>query len=390
MFGLTDKGFKRKRYNEIIAEKEDRARALFGEDVNLDESSPLGLFIRLNAWEEGLLWQLAEEVYLSAFVDTATGSSLDKVAQYIGIRRTPAQKAEALVLFTGDDETEVPSGFVVSTTDGVEFETVDSGVIDAGEVSLTVKAVEPGTLGNVPANTITEPLEALEGLSEATNPDPAEGGLDQETDQELRGRYIQSVAMAGASTVDSIRARLLNVPGVRASLVVANNSDSADEEGRPPKSFESYVLGGDPEDVAEAILETGPAGIQPYGEETETVLDASGQEQSIGFTYATEVEVFVDVDLTTNPEFPVDGEEKVRTEIVRYIGGEDADGQLYAGLTMGQDVIYNQIIKACFKVPGVEDATVYIGTAPDPTGTDNISIDTVEVAETGSDKVVIE
>ena len=385
-FGLTEKGFKRKRYADIIEEKESRARELFGENVNLGEQSPLGLFIRLNAWEESLAWQVAEDVYLSAFVDSATGTSLDKVAQYIGIVRSPATRAAGAVKFEGDNGTVIEEGFLLETEDGIQFKTTEEVEIDGGEITAEIRAVEPGTDGNVPANTITEIVNPIEGLDSVKNDEETTGGSNKETDAELRERYINSVAKGGSSTVDSIRASLLDIEGVRAALVIVN-SENEEVDGRPPKSFESYVLGGEAEDIAKTILQTGAAGIQAYGQETETVEDDAGQEHTIGFTYATEVDIYVDVTVTTNEEYPEDGDERMVTEIVKYIGGEDEDGQVYTGLSMGDDVIYTQIIKACYRVPGVEDVDVNIGTSPDPTGTENISIDTTEVAETAYEKV---
>jgi len=385
-FGLTEKGFKRKRYADIIEEKESRARELFGENVNLGEQSPLGLFIRLNAWEESLAWQVAEDVYFSAFVDSATGTSLDRVAQYIGIVRSPATRAAGAVKFEGDNGTVIEEGFLLETEDGIQFKTTEEVEIDGGEITAEIRAVEPGTDGNVPANTITEIVNPIEGLDSVKNDEETTGGSNKETDAELRERYINSVAKGGASTVDSIRASLLDTEGVRSALVIVN-SENEEVDGRPPKSFESYVLGGEAEDIAKTILQTGAAGIQAYGQETETVEDDAGQEHTIGFTYATEVDIYVDVTVTTNEEYPEDGDESMVTEIVKYIGGEDEDGQVYTGLSMGDDVIYTQIIKACYRVPGVEDVDVNIGTSPDPTGTENISIDTTEVAETAYEKV---
>ena len=50
-FGLTKHGFRPTRYSAIISEMESRARELFGNDINLSESSPLGMLVRLNSWD---------------------------------------------------------------------------------------------------------------------------------------------------------------------------------------------------------------------------------------------------------------------------------------------------------------------------------------------------
>lgn len=387
-FGLTAKGFRRKRYADIIAEKEARARALFGENVNLSEASPLGQFIRLNAWEESLVWEMAEDVYNAAYVDTSTGIQLDRVAQRIGIRRRPAQRATGAVVFLGDDSTEIPAGFRVATGDDIEFETTEAVTISGGTATAPIRAVESSTGGNVPANTVTEIINPTAGIDSVTNPAPTSGGRNKETDAELRERYLQSVARGGASTIDSIRASLLDTPGVRAALVAVNNTMEM-VDGRPPKSFECYVLGGDPEDVARTILETGAAGIQPYGTEQVTVKDASGQDQVIGFTYAVEVDIHVRVTVTKTVEYPLDGDGRIRTEIIKHIGGADVDGQVYTGLGMGDDVVYTRLIKTAYRVPGIKDVEIEVSTDGAVWVKENIEIALTQVAETNHELVVV-
>lgn len=388
-FGLTPQGFKRKRYADVISAMENRARNLFGENINLTERSPLGLFIRVIAWSVTLLWQVAEVVYNAAFVDTATGNDLDKVALYIGIIRMKAKKAIGEVTFTGDNTTIIPAGYLVSTTDDIVFETTDEVVITAGLATATIRAVEPGTQGNVPFNTITEIINPIIGINTVSNAQATTGGRNQETDAEFRTRYALSVAKGGASTIDSIRASLLEVDGVKSARVIENNSNTTDADGRPPKSFESYVLGGVASDVAKTILKAKAAGIQAYGTVQETVQDDAGQNHIIGFTYATEIGIYVNVTIVKSAAYPVDGDKLIRTEIIKYIGGQDEDGSIYVGLSMGQDVVYVQVIKACLKITGVEDAAVTIGIVSPPASTSNISINLTEIAETAWQKVVV-
>ncbi len=387
-FGLSDKGFKRKRYRDIIDGMKGRARELFGENINLSKRSPLGLFLRVIAWSISMLWQATEAVYNAAFVDTAEGNNLDKVALYIGITRMAAIRATGKVKFTGDDGTAIEEGFLIETEDGVQFVTTEEVEIEAGEATADIIADEPGVDGNVPADTITEIVNPVEGLDSVTNEEETEGGRNKETDAELRERYLDSVAKGGASTIDSIKASLLDLDAVRAALVIENHTmDTVD--GRPPKSFESYVLGGDPGDVANTILQTKAAGIQAYGTESEIVEDEAGQQHTIGFTYANEVNIEINVTKTTNEEYPEDGDERLVTEIVKYIGGVDEDGSVYAGLSMGQAVIYTQIIKACYRVPGLDDVDITINKVGEAAGTDNISIELAEVAETDYEKVSV-
>jgi Uncharacterized homolog of phage Mu protein gp47 len=98
-WGVTDRGFRRKTYQDIIADMEAKAKDLFGADIDLSSASSLALFLRVVAFALSLLWQVAERVYYSAYIDTATGQSLDYAVKYAGISRRPPSHAWRLSSF---------------------------------------------------------------------------------------------------------------------------------------------------------------------------------------------------------------------------------------------------------------------------------------------------
>ena len=52
---LTSKGFERLTYDEIVNKIIQKAKELFGEDIDTSELTPLGKFIRINAFDLYLL-----------------------------------------------------------------------------------------------------------------------------------------------------------------------------------------------------------------------------------------------------------------------------------------------------------------------------------------------
>ncbi len=391
MFGLSDKGFKRKTYTDIILDLETRAKELFGENINLTERSPLGLFLRIIAWATSILWQLAEKIYYSAYVDDAEGIQLDKVAKNIGRTRRGAKAAIGKVLVIGDEGTVISrENLTIGTKDNIRFIPSETIIIDSsGEIEVPIIAVEAGASGNVPANTITEIITPIAGLQSVTNPQPTKEGRNAEIDKEFRERYYISIARAGASTIDSITASLLDVEDVRTALVIENTTNEVDAEGRPPKSIQCYVLGGTKKQVAEAIFSTKPAGIETYGYEVETVTDLSGRVHYIRFGYAEVIPIFINISLIRNSKYRPDGDKLIKSEIIKYIGGYDYDGQLYNGLNIEQDVIFTRLVTAISKVDGVDDFTLTIGLSLDELQSSNIKIPPVKVAETSLDRIVI-
>lgn len=380
---LDAKGFKRPTYDEIFAEMQAEAKAKFGENVNTSERSFLGILLRLFAWFLSKVWQTTENTYYSSYVNTAEGVQLDRLGPYVGITRKLETWATGTIQLTGTPGHTEPAGFRVETPAGVVFETVEDITLDGSGVGTgEIRALEPGTGGNVAAGTITIISNPNANITSVINPAPTSGGQNKETDQEFRERFMQSTAGGGAATIDSIRSALLRTPGVRAAVVIENNTMTTDVAGRPPKSFEAYVLGGDPQEIGQTILNTKAAGIESYGSESVVINDISGYPHTIKFSYADEIQIHAKVTVWTNNQFPVDGDTQIESAIIRYIGGEDYDGQLYVGLNMGDDVIHSRIIAAVYKVAGIEDAKVELSTDGSTWAEANISIDPQEVAQT--------
>ena len=92
-WGLTERGFRRPTYTELLDALEYKARELFGSEANLTVRSPIGLFLRIFAWILNMLFSTIEDVYNSRFVDTAVGTSLYNLGKAIGLKLLSEQKS---------------------------------------------------------------------------------------------------------------------------------------------------------------------------------------------------------------------------------------------------------------------------------------------------------
>ncbi|MCR8636191.1 baseplate J/gp47 family protein [Paenibacillus radicis (ex Xue et al. 2023)] len=378
---LDEKGFKRKRYADLIMEMEAKAREAYGETINTSERSPLGIILRIFAWFLSKPWEKAEDVYYSAYINTAQGVQQDRLGPYVGISRIPEQFSSGSIAITGTPDYTVAAGFSVRSRNAVYFTTTVPVTLDAsGHATVSIRASLAGVRGNVAGGLITEIVNPNPNVASVTNPAPTVGGREKETDPEFRERFQLSVSGGGAATLDSIRSALLGIAGVRAATVIENTSLATDAEGRPGKSFQAYLLGGGADAIAQCILETKAVGIQSFGDVSRTVYDLSGSPHIIKFSYAEKIALKVQVAVTKNEQYPVDGDAQIRTAIIRYIGGEDVDGSLYSGLGMGDDVIYTKLISSIYKVVGIEDVNVQVATSGS-FGTGNIAVSSNKVAQ---------
>ena len=378
------------RYADYLPLIEEQARELFGEDANLSERTPLGKFIRLQAYQRAEDNEEAEMLYHSRFVDTSEGIVLEQNVTRALISRKEWRKATGEVTFNLDRNIKVPAGSLVQTRYGVKFQTLkEIYAFDAGEHTVDIEALEYGAIGNVEVGEIVVVGNPMPGINSVTNTIALRDGQDEETDAELIKRYYDSLGKLGNLRVESIKAKVLDeVEGVRACVVIENDTMQEDADGRPPKSFETILLGGEPADIARKIFEAKPGGIQAYGKTVESVNDSHGMAHQIGFTYATVVPVYVKVYVKKTRDYPINGDDQIAEQVIRYIGGT-YENELYNGVGMSESVIVARCESRMFAVDGVKDVKVEVSTDGIAFENENVVIAFPEVAETDVTKIEV-
>lgn len=348
--GLTTKGFIRRTYDDILNSKIQRAKELFGEDIDTSDQTPLGKFIRINAYDQALAEEAIEAVYYSRFPNTATGQSLDRLLLFGGLARNPAQPSIYTVKIEGEAGYTVAAGFLCGTDTGINFYSVADAVIgDDGTCLVTVACTEAGTLGNVNASAIVKVINPDVHISAVNGVECLSVGEDEESDVVLRERLKQAISGQGSGNTNAIRSALLRIPTVQFAAVIENETDTTDSAGRPAHSFECYVLGGDEygQEIAKAIFEKRPIGIQTWGSEAVTITDLSGNERVVKYTRAPEIPVTVRIRIKTNTSFPDDGVNRIYTSISNYINN----------LGIGNSLVLSTLYGYIYSVAGVVEVT---------------------------------
>lgn len=385
-YGLTEHGFRRKLYSECLAERIERAKETYGVNIDTSETSFLGTFIRNTAWDEAELWELLEDIYLSAFVNYAEGTSLDNVGEYVTISRRPATKAKGIAIFKGKDDTVIPKGFRIRTEDLRVYETDVTETIKNGKAEIPITSIVAGKESNANAGTITVIVNPLRGLESVTN-GLVEGGKDLETDAEFRERYKQSYSKGGGATVEAIRAALLDMDDVVDALV-KENTTMEEVDGLPPKSVHCIVHGASDEEVAETIFKNKAGGIQAFGNTCVDIEDTMGEVHPICFTRAEIKDIWVKLYVTKDEGYP--GNDVVKRAVINYIGGKDDDGIEYQGLGMADNVILSKVGASVMCLGGVLDIRVELSEDGKTYKPANIEVGEFKIATTKWENVVVE
>lgn len=250
------------------------------------------------------------------------------------------------------------------------------------EESSKVVSLIAETTGELPApsGSLTVIKTPAVGWNRVTNPLTATLGSDIETDEELRLRFYNTKFERSTNTLDAIYSALVNVEGVESVSVYENDTDFTDILGITPHSFAAVVLGGDAEDIANAIYQNKPAGVRSVGDQVITIYDIQGFPRQVRFIRPSPVNIFVTIDLLTYPDFPSDGAAAIRSAIISFALSE---------FGVGGDVIYSRLYTPINSVQGHSVTSMFIGTSPSPSGTSNIPINFDEISNFTSANIII-
>ena len=348
MAAITDKGFERPTYDDILTDMIRDVTTYFGGDIDTSEVSFLGKLIRIPAYRIAQLYEEMEGVYFARFPHYADGVNLDRLMPFANIVRNSAVAAVHTVEFTGEASYTIEAGFLVAAQNGVPFETNDDFTIgESGTVQATVVCTERGTAGNVPPHSITVIVNSDYRVESVQHVGQVAEGQEEESDYRLRQRFEAVKEGGGAATVNAIRAGILTVPGVVGAAVTENVTDGV-VGGIPAHSFVAYVHTNGTataQDIGGAIFEKKAAGIKAHGAQIVTVQDDIGRAHEVGFEWVTQVPVYVQAEVAVNGAFPPDGAEQIADVVAQRINRE----------SIGSDVIYAGLVAVIYGVTGVSD-----------------------------------
>ncbi len=345
------------------------------------------------ARELAVLTKQMEFIYKSAFVDLATGTSLDHVAALLALERKGANFASGEVLFKRGSpapaDITIPAGTAVATNEGQVFETADKRTLRRGQLSVTspIRAQAEGQVGMVPVGTIQIINRPIFGIDAVVNERNTVLATETESDDAFRRRIKATLERAGRATLGAIRTALIeSIPGVNEGNVQISEDPQA-----PGKVYVKFALGGTVEQalvrtVEETIFYARPAGIRvthnlPTGTTSEAtqgigpdglpiqrqdvlarlaklggaIQTTAVSEQLLGMMpegiLNLQIEVLVriaELNLSVEEKERIAGEIKAR--VVDYV----------TGLPMGADVVYHKLLGRVIESEEVADVTMSV------------------------------
>lgn len=383
-FGLKDTGYLAPTYDEILDAMQEEMLRVFPNDIVLTSNSNLGILSRIFALKAYEMIQAQQQIYYSAYVTQAEGTSLDRLGANYGLPRKVDKPARASITIVTDGEYLVEKGEKFQTDDGYIFELTDD-VLTAPHKGVwqgigVVESEDTGEETNVAANTITNVFDPDSNILSVTNPEKAAGGQDYEDDQRYRARILMENANRPSPTKQGVKSALMNVQGVRDVNIVENQFSTADKYGNPPYSVHIYVLGGRKQDIADCLIDHIAIGITLTGSTYCDAVDDTGNTKRIYFDFATDRPIYVKVNIKTNSDWNVDeGTDYVRQTIVDYVNR----------LKMGDTVYLTRLYPELYSIAGIEDVQVELGKSADETAQSDVVLDQFEAPSCSIENVEV-
>lgn len=345
----------------------ERMRAAFAEETGFVPNDGCDMMVRLYALAaevQSLLAQ-ADWVLDQSFPQTAQGKYLDYHAETRALTRLPAAKAAGVLRFSAPSaavtDYEIEAGSVAMTTGGVRFETTEKATLQKGEtyVDVPARAVEAGANGNAIAGAVHVMAVYPVGITRCENPEAFSGGSDEESDEKLRERVLESYRrLPNGANAAFYEQEALRFPNVAAAKAVGR--------ARGIGTVDVYVSthGGAPE---EELLGEISAALQKKRE------------------------IAVDVAVRVPTEKSIDVEAELEAEqgwTMREItdAAQEALQAYFTGERLGEPVYRAKLASILYSVPGVKNYHLLAPAADVPAGATELPVlGTVTLTEIGAD-----
>ena len=361
------------RYSDILSRSIVLAKEQWTDSVDTSEDEFLGHILRNIALYLGETNEVVQETYDAQSVSNSTGTKLDHNVELVGMTRNSAAYSTVTLTLTSDRATTVPAGTLYKTAADVNFAT-DTALVFTGAGSSTVTATcnvtGPYEAG---AGTITTIVNTVSGITAVTNAAAATPGSNRETDSELKTRHTSITATSGEDDLASIVEAVSAVSGVSKVLAVENDTDAVDADGLPARTIHVITVGGAAADIGAAIDNNKTATVATYGSNTVNVYNTdNGQTKSINYDSAVDLDLYVIVERTkVSGVYPDDGDAQIKANLIAH----------FADFKIGEDVVYNALFSSIYSVAGIVLNDLFIGTAASPTGTADIAVTNLQIAD---------
>lgn len=339
-FGITEKGFKMKTFEDIINEIESKYRVKFGNpNFKIDMYTPEGIHSEVIAIQIKEIWEQLLEVVNNTNLDTASGVWLDKIGVILKLKRRNGKYANGLVKVTGLENTVIPKHTLL-TIGNLEYFTINEVVLNKREDDTFYGIVEviSDSFGEVynqsEGVTLKSEIEDVEFVTKTE----IKNGEFGENDTDYRARLKEKREYEKTATYDAVKKGLESIETVKDVLILSPDTTPSTEIG----TIKIYIDGDNTNNIFEMIAQKKACGIITTIDESAThytkKIMVGNALTTISYNQISKVIPHVKVEIQKMlGEKTEETFEKVKEKIMNYING------LSIGETLDFMELYSEI-----------------------------------------------
>ena len=346
-------GFKAESFTEILTRLSNGLKNIYGQDINLDQDSPDGQQLGIQANIISDFQDLALYIYNSMDPDLADGANFDKLLKLLARTRLPSSRSTVDIEMVLNKTVSIPASYTIKDLNNQNWIIGTAQTLDAGTHLVSFYSEDWGNITAEP-NTINEQVTILTEVVSINNPESAISGRDEESIVQVRERRNKILEINASSTIGSIIGKILDLNGVIDAVPYENMTKIYDPvRDIQPNSYWIVVKGGDIAQISEIIAKDKTGGTGLKGQ-VETVYiekfvrkDGSVREfyHDVKFDRPTEVSIHI--------KFKVSRKVSTQSIDIEHIKDTLANKEFYIAQNITVTELYSTIYSA---------ATNYIAT----------------------------
>ena len=257
-------GFKAESFTEILTRLSNGLKNIYGQDINLDQDTPDGQQLGIQANIISDFQDLALYIYNSMDPDLADGANFDKLLKLLARTRLPSSRSTVDIEMVLNKTVSIPASYTIKDLNNQNWIIGTAQTLDAGTHLVSFYSEDWGNITAEP-NTINEQVTILTEVVSINNPESAISGRDEESIVQVRERRNKILEINASSTIGSIIGKILDLNGVVDAVPYENMTKIYDPvRDIEPNSYWIVVKGGDIAQISEIIAKdkTGGTGLK--------------------------------------------------------------------------------------------------------------------------------
>jgi len=125
-FEFTPEGLSIETFEEIFNEAADRYRAIYGQDINIDQNAPDGQRLAISTKAAADVQEVVQQIYNALDVNLSAGVFLDIISKIAGLTRRPATRSFVEVDIVTNADITLTAPYIVEDENGQRWQTTEN------------------------------------------------------------------------------------------------------------------------------------------------------------------------------------------------------------------------------------------------------------------------